>query len=153
MFNIVKQGDKTTAYVTQYVADTAADIDSLPINCAPGSTCLIIETSEKYMLNNNYEWKKISTGSGGGSSSSEISNIYLEDGQLIFQFKDGSSINAGKLPASVVLVNSIEELPEVGDTSVLYIIGTSVYMWTGSEYVKPSVGSADTADNVQWGSF
>lgn len=59
MFNIIKQGERSTAYVTEYVADTEADVANLPTNNAPGSTCIIIETSDVYMLNNKKEWKKL----------------------------------------------------------------------------------------------
>lgn len=59
MFNIIKQGERSTAYVTEYVADTETDIVNLPTNSAPGSTCLVIETSNVYMLNNKKEWKKL----------------------------------------------------------------------------------------------
>ena len=59
MFNIIKQGERSSAYVTEYVADTPADLADLPTNNAPGSTCIVISTSEVYMLNNNKEWKRL----------------------------------------------------------------------------------------------
>ncbi len=59
MFNIIKQGDHSAAYVTDYVADSTTDIANLPTNSSPGSTCIIIETSEVYMLNNKKEWKRL----------------------------------------------------------------------------------------------
>lgn len=59
MFNITKQGEHSTAYVTEYVADTTADVADLPTNNAPGSTCIVIETADVYMLNNKKEWKKL----------------------------------------------------------------------------------------------
>lgn len=59
MFNIVKQSDHATAYVTEFVADTEADVANLPTTVAPGSTCIVIDTSNVYMLNNKKEWKQI----------------------------------------------------------------------------------------------
>lgn len=59
MFNIIKQGERSTTYITEYVADTNADVINLPTNSAPGSTCIVIETSDVYMLNNKKEWKKL----------------------------------------------------------------------------------------------
>ena len=41
--------------------DTIADLFALSTkNLYPGSTAFIIDASETYMLNNKYEWKKIS---------------------------------------------------------------------------------------------
>ncbi len=57
--SITKQQDKTYAYVTEYVADTVADVDTLPTTAAPGSICIVIEDSSVYMLNTNREWKKL----------------------------------------------------------------------------------------------
>ena len=57
--SITKQSDKTYAYVTEFVADTVADVASLPTNKAPGSICIVIEDTSVYMLNNNGEWKKL----------------------------------------------------------------------------------------------
>lgn len=59
MFNIIKQGEHSTPYVVEYVVDTLADVANLPTNNAPGSTCIVIETSDVYMLNNKEEWKKL----------------------------------------------------------------------------------------------
>ena len=59
MFNIVKQSDRATTYVTEFVADEEADVTNLPTTVAPGSTCIVIASSNVYMLNNKKEWKQI----------------------------------------------------------------------------------------------
>jgi hypothetical protein len=59
MFNIIKQGDHASAYVTEFVADEEADVTNLPTTVAPGSSCIVIETSDVYMFNNKKEWKKL----------------------------------------------------------------------------------------------
>jgi hypothetical protein len=59
MFNIMKQGDHFTAYITEFAADSEADVANLPTTVAPGSSCIVIETSNVYMLNNNREWMLI----------------------------------------------------------------------------------------------
>lgn len=56
MYSVIKQNDNISAYVTEYVADTDADISSLPTTVYPGSVCIITSTSNVYMLNNNKEW-------------------------------------------------------------------------------------------------
>ena len=38
-----------------YIADTLADLKNIP-NCSMGSTCWVIETAEKYMINSKGEW-------------------------------------------------------------------------------------------------
>ena len=38
-----------------FIADTLADLEKIPI-CSMGSTCYIIETSEKYMINSEGKW-------------------------------------------------------------------------------------------------
>ena len=44
----------------ELVCDTEADVETLPtVNCAAGSSCLVIETSNVYILNSKKEWKKI----------------------------------------------------------------------------------------------
>ena len=62
MVNIIKQNDNTTTYVTDFVADTEADIAELPTkrsDVAPGSTCIVAETGDVYILNSQEEWKKL----------------------------------------------------------------------------------------------
>lgn len=45
--------------VCEFVVDTVADIDNLPIEVAMGSTVFVIATSSVYMLNSDGEWKEI----------------------------------------------------------------------------------------------
>ena len=42
-----------------FVCDTPDDIVYLPLDCAMGSTCFCISTSEAYMLNSLGEWVKL----------------------------------------------------------------------------------------------
>ena len=75
MFRIA--GQRGAHGVVQYVADTSADIAQLPIYHTPGSTAFVIETSERYMLNNKRIWKKILS-----SNSSEEYDEVIYDGGL-----------------------------------------------------------------------
>lgn len=61
MFSISKQSGNEAAYLTEYIADTLADITDLPHigQCAVGSTCFVIETSAVYMLGNDDVWYEI----------------------------------------------------------------------------------------------
>lgn len=69
---------KHNAYgVRNFVCDFASDKNNLPVSENPGSTALIIETGEKYILNSYHEWilskpsccSNSNTGSGSGSGS------------------------------------------------------------------------------------
>ncbi len=62
MYRIMKQNDDVKMYVTEFIADTIEDIALLPTSIKevyPGSTCIVVSTSEVYMLNNNEEWVKL----------------------------------------------------------------------------------------------
>lgn len=87
-----------------------------------------------------------------GNDGVSVINITINDnGQLICLLSNGTSINAGEIPNPIVFVNSTEELPKNGQTSVLYIAGTSIYIWTGTEYISLSTGGE--IGSIQWGSF
>lgn len=57
MYSIIKENDKTQYNIISYVADTESDIINLPTDVSPGSTCIVIETSNVYMLNSKKIWK------------------------------------------------------------------------------------------------
>ena len=62
MINIIKKNDNISAYITEFVADTEADVQNLPTDLNkvyPGSTCIVVATSEVYMLNSSGAWVKL----------------------------------------------------------------------------------------------
>lgn len=59
MIGIMKDAGKVTYGLKEYVVDTAAEVDLLPTDCAMGSTCFVIATSEVYILNGEKVWVKI----------------------------------------------------------------------------------------------
>ena len=78
-----------TAYgVKEYICDTNADIDLLSLDDTPGSSALVIETGDLYILNGSHEWKKQGGGSGnaGGSTTALEKKIKeLEAQQKVIQ--------------------------------------------------------------------
>ena len=56
MYRLFKQNDDVSAYVTEFVADTEADIKDLPSNVYPGSLCLIKCLSRQSLFNNFNFW-------------------------------------------------------------------------------------------------
>lgn len=51
-------GDKAHN-INEYVCDTVEDLKNVPTYCGMGSTCIVIATSEIYMLNGLREWVKL----------------------------------------------------------------------------------------------
>lgn len=103
MINLKSFAGRKAYNVKKYVVDSTADLSDLPTTGQPGSTAFIIESSETYMLNGNQEWKKISIGSGSGSSGEDIhvASGYLDDDlNLILVFNtegDPVLVNMGSL--------------------------------------------------------
>lgn len=64
MLTIVSQGSPNAYGVVHYIADVAADMNILPPHVSPGSTCLVLETGQKYIMNTVRAWVFIGTGSG-----------------------------------------------------------------------------------------
>lgn len=60
-YGITAQGDHKTAYLKEFVVDKESDVETLPTfpKCAIGSNCLVIETSDVYMLGNDGKWHKL----------------------------------------------------------------------------------------------
>lgn len=58
MYSSIRQGDKTTPYVVEFVVNEVSEIDEIPTDTIrPGSTCIVINGSLVYMLDNNKQWK------------------------------------------------------------------------------------------------
>ena len=75
MISIYKQDGEIMYGVKDYVVDTREDILSLPTDkhVKAGSSALVIETGDVFMLNNEREWVcigGIGGSSGGGSAAS-----------------------------------------------------------------------------------
>lgn len=58
-YSAMDNSGKTVYDLNSYVVDTEADLLNVPINNAPGSTCIVVETSDVYMLNTDKKWKKL----------------------------------------------------------------------------------------------
>ena len=59
MFTIIKEKDKQTNNIQEFICDFEIDINKLPVNISAGSTAFVIENSSAYMLNNSKIWVKI----------------------------------------------------------------------------------------------
>jgi len=63
MFKITKNGNTSSSCVVDILADSNADIANLPTKASAGieagSTCIVVATSEVYILNNQDEWVKL----------------------------------------------------------------------------------------------
>lgn len=87
MISIYKQNDKVSAYVTEFICDTTADIANLPTEknkVYPGSAALVASTGDIYILNANRKW--VLFGAGNSSSGDEsIESIDLAEKEDIEQ--------------------------------------------------------------------
>lgn len=59
MYNITRQGDTDQYDMMSYMADLRSDIETLPTDCAAGSTCIVIEDSSVWMLGTNRVWTEL----------------------------------------------------------------------------------------------
>ena len=55
----VSQSGHTTYGLLEYVIDTPADINKLPLDVPMGSSALCLDTCDVYVLNGNKEWTNI----------------------------------------------------------------------------------------------
>ena len=76
MVNLYRQDGETLYGIKEYIVDTPADISDVRIEktLRPGSLIFVISTSEKYMLNGEKKWVKISFSSGGTESETTRDN-------------------------------------------------------------------------------
>ena len=74
-FTTIYSNGQRPNMVREFVVDTEADIASINTSqLMPGSTCFVIEQSQWYMLNHQYQWKPVALNSviydGGEENSS-----------------------------------------------------------------------------------
>ena len=68
MISIYKQNDKISAYVTEFICDTTADVANLPTEknkVYPGSAALVASTGDIYMLSTSRKWILFGAGESG----------------------------------------------------------------------------------------
>lgn len=58
-YSIMRQNDKAQYNTVDLIADSAEDINTLPLDVNPGSTCLITSTKEVYIFNASKQWVKL----------------------------------------------------------------------------------------------
>lgn len=60
MYNVISNGNNVQSAVTEFVADTLNDIDTLPTTgITPGSDCIVLEDSSVWMLGNDKTWHQL----------------------------------------------------------------------------------------------
>lgn len=58
-YSSYQNSDNIVPYYQALVADTENDIATLPKQCAPGSTCLVVSNSSLWVLGNDEKWHKL----------------------------------------------------------------------------------------------
>ena len=57
MIILTSQSGKIMTYVNSYQADVEEDVEKIDLKeAAPGSSCLVLETGNVYMLNSEKQW-------------------------------------------------------------------------------------------------
>lgn len=56
MLMLVKEGGTSNSPVQEYYADTLSDINNLPEDAIPGSSCLCLEDSSVRIKNTSGQW-------------------------------------------------------------------------------------------------
>lgn len=59
MIHIASQSGHTAYGLKDFILDTKADLDNLPIDVPMGSTAFCIEDGSVYMINSSGEWVEI----------------------------------------------------------------------------------------------
>lgn len=59
MINVGSIAGKEVKALTEYYLDDAKDVNDLPTTCAPGSTAIVMETAQVFMMNSRGEWVEL----------------------------------------------------------------------------------------------
>lgn len=80
MYGTVSSSGRTTTYCNEYWVDTKADMDLIPKNsAAPGSTVIVIDSGNRYILNSKKEWILLTNSTSSSSPSPEIGLATKQD--------------------------------------------------------------------------
>lgn len=58
-YKITVNGNNIQSSVVEIIADTVADVDSLPTDVGIGSDCIVLENSSVFMLGNDLTWHEL----------------------------------------------------------------------------------------------
>lgn len=70
--------------------------------------------------------------------------LFLDEGKIGWVDKNGNKVILED-KEQVALVNS---LPELGNSNVIYICDSKLYLWTGSEFISPAENGGVSEDAV-----
>lgn len=75
--------------IKKYVIDDEAGVEKLPTDAYVGSSCLVISTSNIYIINSKGKWIKQKSSSSGGGSEGGSTDPVEEDDEAIY---DGGEV-------------------------------------------------------------
>ena len=100
-----------TAYgVKEYICDTNADVDLLPLDDTPGSSALVIDSGDLYILNSKHEWKRQGGGSNPSTPGGDTSKLEAQIKELQKTVETLTKQVSDLTAANQELVQKIEEL-------------------------------------------
>jgi hypothetical protein len=79
MYTILSNSGRRVYGIKQYIVETLADIDSIPLlnTVAPGSTVLVVTSKQKYILTRERIWVPIKA-----DNDSDIDEVVYEGGNI-----------------------------------------------------------------------
>lgn len=58
-YRIIANGEDVQSGVVEIIADTRAEMETLPTDYNPGSDTIVIEDSSVWMLGNDFKWHEL----------------------------------------------------------------------------------------------
>ena len=99
-YSIVNQSGQSTYNIVEYVVNTEDDIADVPTDAASGSTILVIETGQVYVLSvmsdGTKKWELLADeggGGGGGSSTSKVLQSFIDNSTVEMLYDEDTGAN------------------------------------------------------------
>lgn len=133
MYSLIKQNDDVTYNLRDYTCDTENDVRFVPTNCAPGSSLLVIETGNMYLLNTSLTWELVAGGSGAAAVIDDVTpsltTVYSST-KVTNLLNDIREVAEGKTKTYIVAYSTNPEFnsdeSEIEITSLTDIMGVEV---------------------------
>lgn len=105
MYSLISQSGHVSYGIKEYVCDTLADLNLLPVDGKAGSSAYIIEEGLTFILNHKGEWKEKKNFNKGASEELKVQIEKLE-----LQIEDLTSANNALIAENTFLREEIDKL-------------------------------------------
>lgn len=108
MFSLISQNGHVSYGIKEYVCDSLADLNTLPVDGKAGSYAYVIDTGAGYVLNSKGEWKKRKSASGDNSE--EIAELEAQIEALTAEKAALTTANTELKNENTSLKNNVADL-------------------------------------------